>query len=216
MYKISHEIPSVHIDLSKYDAIISIGNKCPTAMTLRKLNIYKEAYPFDCIPTTPKLILKYLKNQEDFFPSKNVVSTADGVWFGHYNIDEKYEETIETLKRRFTRLLNALEEKKKILFVYTSEADFYNEMGNRYNDNYAELLNIQEYIKNKYKYDNFSILAIHTNKQYSNTEGIFNFTMHVDDGLCSDNGETHHLEICIVYRDILKSLLAHIFGVPNN
>ena len=216
MYNISYEMPTVHIDASNYDAIISIGNKCPTTMALRQLNIYKEAYPFDNIPTTPKLILNYLKNQEDFFPSKNILSNADGVWFGHYDMNEKYDETIEKFKRRFERLFNALKEKKKILFVYTSEADFYNELGNRYNDNYTGLLNIQEYIKNKYNYDNFSILAIHTNKQYSNTEGIFNFTINVDDGLCSDNGETHHLHICMVYRNILKSLLAHIFRVPDN
>ena len=31
-----------YIDYKKYDYIISIGNKCPTTMILRKLNIYKE------------------------------------------------------------------------------------------------------------------------------------------------------------------------------
>jgi hypothetical protein len=54
----SPEIMSLStIDYTKYDCIISIGNKCPTAMILRKLNIYNESYPFDYIPTTPQLIL---------------------------------------------------------------------------------------------------------------------------------------------------------------
>lgn len=48
------------------DEIISIGNKCPTAMILRDLKIYKESYPFDYIPTTPRLILKYMKDQNEF------------------------------------------------------------------------------------------------------------------------------------------------------
>ena len=53
-------------------------------MILRELNIYKESFPFDYIPTTPHLILKYLQKQDDFYPEKGVVRTRDQVWFGHY------------------------------------------------------------------------------------------------------------------------------------
>ena len=133
----------ININIKNYDYVVSFGNKCPTAMVLKKLNIYKESFPFDYIPTTPKLILKYLKNNTEFFPQKNQILNIDNVWFGHFNLDEKYDETIETFQRRFRRLYNILENKKKILFVYTSEADIYNEMNNRYNDNYSYLCKIK-------------------------------------------------------------------------
>ena len=55
-------------------------------------------------------------------------------------------ETIETFKRRFVRLFDLLKNKKKILFVYTTEADIYNEMNNRYYDNYNQLSKIVVYI----------------------------------------------------------------------
>ena len=156
--------PLYHINIKDYDAIVSIGNKCPTAILLRDLKIYKESYPFDYVPTTPKLILKYLKNNEDFFPKRDEIRTKDNVWFGHFDIDEHYDITISTLKRRFERLLNLLTEKKKILFCYTSEADLYNEMGNRYNDNMGDLIKLKDYLIKTYKYDTFTILAIHVNK----------------------------------------------------
>lgn len=210
------EIPNIRINFAEYEEIIAIGNKCPTSMILKKLKIYKQSYPFDYVPTTPRLILKYLKDTSEFFPLKNQVRTDDDVWFGHYNIDDKYKETIETFQRRFARLFTALEQKKKILFVYTSEADIYNEMGNRYNDNFAELVNIQEYIKEKYNYDDFTILAIHTNRKYSDTKHIKNFTINVESYLCSDNMESHVAQVWDPYREILEKVLSYIFGVPMN
>ena len=82
--------PTKFLNFNEYECIVSIGNKCPTAMILKKLNMYKESFPFDYIPTTPCLILKYLQNQIDFYPNKNVVRTNDNVWFGHFDINEKY------------------------------------------------------------------------------------------------------------------------------
>jgi len=93
--------PHTKINPSSYDEIISIGNKCPTAMILKELGVYKESYPFDYVPTTPKLILKYLQDPTEFYPFKNTVKTEDGLWFGHYDISEKYGQTIKTFKRRF-------------------------------------------------------------------------------------------------------------------
>jgi len=200
-----------HIDIREYEYIVSIGNKCPTTMLLRELNLYKESFPFDYVPTTPALILKYLQNTKDFFPEKDVVRTKDGVWFGHYNISDKYETTINTFQRRFQRLFDILYQKKKILFVYTSEADVYNEMGNRYNENYASLNAIVDYIQTTYNYTNFKILAVHTNKSYQNTENILNYTIYVPTQYLSDTMSTHIPEVWNKYRDILKELLKSIF-----
>jgi hypothetical protein len=69
-------------------------------MILRELNIYKESFPFDYIPTTPKLILKYLKNKNDFFPEQNTIINKDGVWFGHFDF-------INNAKRTFFARLSA-------------------------------------------------------------------------------------------------------------
>jgi len=193
-----------------FETVISLGNKCPTAIILKELDIYKESYPFDYIPTTPKLILKYMQDQKEFYPEKNIVRTKDDVWFGHFNIDDEYEKTLETFRRRFQRFFTALEEKKRILFVYTSEADVYNEMGNRYNDNYSNLVKISEYIQTKYNYSDFLILAVHTNKEFEDTDTIKNVTIHVDEKYLSDAMETHIPSVTDLYRRVLKFFLAKI------
>jgi len=204
---------NTQIDPLDYDAIVSIGNKCPTAMILRDLNIYRESFPFDYIPTTPKLILKYLKNPLEFYPGKNEIITIDQVWFGHFDLITQYGTTVETFKRRFDRLFDLLENKKRILFVYTSEADIYNEMNNRYNDNHGDLLKLREYIIETYKITDFLILAIHTNKIYENEPNLVNYTIHVDEKYMSDNKETNVPEVFNPYRNVLKTLLGMIFMV---
>ena len=203
--------PSKFFNHTEYDYIVSIGNKCPTAMLLRELNIYRESFPFDYIPTTPFLILKYLQDQNDFYPEKNIVKTNDSVWFGHFDIDDNYFKTIESFKRRFKRLFEILQNKKKILFVYTCEADIYNEMNNRYNDNYMYILKIVEYIIENYKYNNFKILCIHTNKSYIDTNNIVNYSINVPDYYMSNDMSTHTEKITTEYRNILKKFIKEIF-----
>jgi hypothetical protein len=205
--------PTVFLNSNDYEYIVSIGNKCPTAMILRDLHIYKESFPFDYVPTTPHLILKYMQNQDDFYPKKNVVRTPDDVWFGHFDINEGYDETIETFKRRFARLFDLLQHKKKILFVYTTEADMYNEMNNRYNDNYNQLTKLVEYIIETYQYDNFKILCVHTNKSFADTKHIVNFTINVPDCYMSDDMSTHVHPITAPYRNTLTNILQAIFRV---
>ena len=212
-YNMDYLKPNTCINVSEYDYIVSIGNKCPTAMILRDLNIYKEAFPFDFIPTTPALILKYLQDQTDFYPKKNVIRTADDVWFGHFNINDKYDETIQKFNQRFHRLFNILQNKKRILFVYTSEADVYNEMNNRYNDNYNVLLQIVNYITETYKYDNFTILSIHTNKSFSDTNNMVNYTITVPDNFLSDDMSSHTANTTSNYRNTLINLMKEIFRI---
>ena len=205
--------PETFININDYDYIISIGNKCPSTLLLRSLNLYKESFPFDYIPTTPQLILKYLKDTSDFFPERNKIRNISGVWFGHFNIIDKYDETLETFKRRFNRLFEVLQNKKKILFLYTCEADIYNELNNRYNNNYDELSNITDYIKNTYKYDDFIILAVHTNKIYKNTKNIINYTINVPNIYLSDDMSTHIKPVYTMYRETLKILIKEIFKI---
>lgn len=201
------------IDSSKYDAIVSIGNKCPTAMILRELEIYGESFPFDFLPTTPKLIIKYLKDSLLFYPCKGEIITKDGLWFGHYDTFEGYDVTVEAFKRRFDRLFSLLSKKKRILFVYTAEADIYNELGNRYNNNYEDLKDLCKYIQTSYNYTDFKLLAIHTNKQFESEDQIINYTIYVEDRFLSENKETNVPAIFVPYREVLKSLFKKIFLV---
>ena len=202
---------SKFINTDNYDYLVSIGNKCPTAMILNELNVYGESFPFDYIPTTPALVLKYLKNQDDYYPEKNIVRTKDDVWFGHFDISDNYVQTIETFQRRFARLFDVLQKQSRILFVYTSEADVYNEMNNRYNDNYNDITKLVEYICETYKYNDFRVLCIHTNKTFEDTNKIINYTLNVADKYLSDDMSTHVHETCAPYRYVLKTLMGEIF-----
>ena len=197
------------ININDYTHIVSLGNKCPTTDTLRNLGIYKESFPFDYIPTTPKLILKYMKDQTEFFPERNVVRTKDDVWFGHFNINDGYDMTIDTLKRRFQRLFEILPT-GKILFVYTSEADIYNEMGNRYNENYKDLSILRDYLIETYNAQ-FKIVAIHVNKEYVDCLHIVNYTIKVSEKYMSDDMRTHDSETCELYRNCLRIMMMNVF-----
>jgi len=201
------------INKSNYDAIVSIGNKCPTAMFLSSNGIYGRSFPFDYIPTTPGLILKYLKDQGEFYPRKDHLKNDDGVWFGHFNLSSEYDITIQAFNERFEALFDLLRNKKKILFVYTSEADIYNEFGCRYNDNYSDILKLRDYIIEKYEYTDFLILAIHTNKIFENQANIVNYTINVDQIYLSDNGETHLPHIFNPYRNVMSNLFKKIFAL---
>lgn len=204
--------PICHINVANYDAIISFGNKCPTATILRDLKIYKESYPFDYIPTTAEHIYKYIVDNTDFYPIRGSVLNKDNIWFGNFNIEDDYDNIINIFKRRFTRLYNNLGSKKRILFVYTSEGDCWNELGNRDTNNYAALCKIRDYIREKYKYDDFLILAVHTNKEFTDVANIINYTIKVDTKYI-----TNDMDIFIknggmdLYRETLRTLFKAIF-----
>ena len=72
-----------HIDTiinpGDFAAIVSLGNKCPTAMLLSSIGIYNNSFPFDWIPSTPELILKYMKDQTDFYPRRDHVLNMPGM-----------------------------------------------------------------------------------------------------------------------------------------
>jgi hypothetical protein len=182
-------------------------------MILRELGVYRESFPFDYVPTTPSLILKYLKDPLLSYPGKGDLVTQDGVWFGHYDTFDEYGKTVEAFKRRFDRLFTLLCKKKRILFVYTAEADIYNELRNRYRDNYQSLKDLCKYIETTYEYTDFKLLAIHTNNQFESDDMIINYTIKVPDHFLSENKETNIPEVFVPYRDILKSLFKKIFLV---
>ena len=199
------------IDPKQYDYIVSIGSKCPTRMILKDLGLYKESFPFDSVKTSPELILKYLKNNEDYFPKKGCYVTDDGLAFHYFNLNESYDETIATFERRFKRLYTALEDKKRILFCYTSERDLYNDANSRNNDNYLFLEQIRTYLIEKYMYTDFTILAIHTNKFYVDSFNIINYTVNVDKMYLTDDDDVSGFST--QYRATVAQLMREIFGI---
>jgi hypothetical protein len=105
-----------------------------------------------------------------------------------------------------------LKEKNPILFVYTTEADVYNEFGCRYKDNYKDLKAFRDYLIQTYDYTDFRILAIHTNKIYDTEPNFIHYTINVDQKFMSDNEETHTPEIFMPYRYTLQAMMLKIFG----
>ena len=99
-------------------------------------------------------------------------------------------------------------------YVDTTEADIYNEMNNRYNDNYGDLLRLRGWLIETYTSTDFLVVAIHTNKWFPNEENIVNYTITVDQKYVSDNKETNIPEVFEPYRNVLKSLLSKIFLCP--
>jgi hypothetical protein len=199
------------LSLDKYDEYISIGNKCPTGIMIQKLGLRSNSYPFDWIPTQPYHILNYIKtNFEEFYPEPGKILNKENIWFGHHDFNNP--ETKLTLERRIKRLYDLFNSDKKTLFIYTSEADIYNEMKSRDNEkrNYDDIRNFSKYLKGIYPRFNFNILVINMNVYHENEENIYNATINVDSKYISDNMETHQSWCYEVYRDVLFNIMKQI------
>lgn len=200
------------LKMTKYYEYVSLGNKCPTAMMLQNLNLRKHSYPFDWIPTLPHHILTYIKNKFiDFFPQKDCVLNKENIWFGHHDFNN--QETKITLERRIDRLYELFNTcDKKTLFIYTTEADIYNEMKSRDNENqnYLDILSFKDYLKTNYPKFLFDILIVNMNVTHINEENIYNVTINVDKKFLSDNMETHFSWCYDTYRGVLQRLLTEV------
>lgn len=170
---------------------ISIGNKCETAIRLKQLNLRTVSLPFDYIPTRPDLILKNIQSEfVDFLPTHKQTEqgnmlNGDGVWFGHFfheNMsNEEYLQMVNTFETRCKRLLDIFNGNNKIVLVYSSLGDIYNELDLRYKDNYSSLVELYNYLTRTFN-SNFTILAFHTNQHHDNDgKCIINCTIDVDE-----------------------------------
>tara|TARA_B100001094_G_scaffold325262_1_gene379297 strand:+ start:5541 stop:6224 length:684 start_codon:yes stop_codon:yes gene_type:complete len=206
-----------------FDCVISLGSKCGTATLLNELGLRKKSFPFDFIPTSPDLILKYLIDDSEMYPSKNehnrsereFLVNADGVWFGHFNLSDGYTETISKFKQRRCDLIDYFHSKKSILFVYAAESDIYNEMNNSNKPNHENIQHLVKYIKSLNTNLFFHIIAIHVNKQFPDSECISNYTIIVPEKYISKNMETHVPDVCYKFRDTVKTLLRKILNINH-
>lgn len=224
---ITYDDPVHFIDLDNYDRIISIGNKCPTDLILTKKikwlkNWRGPAYPFGSIPTQPHLILRYIKETYEgnplphgFLDLDKDFRNPDNVWFGHYS-KMKTSDRVNTFQRRFTRLHETFESDLRILLMYTSEADVYNEMGSRYRDNYSDLLELRDYLMGTYPAINFDMMLIHTNKKYEDENCVFNYNIRVSEYyLTETEPEGNKPYFTKYYRSVLTKLVRKIFTNPR-
>jgi len=211
------------INTGYYQHMISIGNKCISRIALDSLGLSKSSFPFDWVPTQPGLILKYLMNNaSDFLPEKpSMDRNKDDVWFGHFDLRAVARKDLEDkFARRFERLKQCLSAGEKILFVYTTESDVYNEMKSRENkvENYNQIKNLVRYLHTTYPKAVFDVLCIHTNdevpcEQIGNTQ-ILNTTVYVAPEHLSMNMETHVHATVSPYRDLVTKVLKEIFTLP--
>ncbi len=199
-----------NLRLSKYDEYVSIGNKCPTAITLKNVGKRQHSYPFDWIPLLPKHVLQYIATEfKDFLPENGVLN-KENIWFGHFDLAK--QETIDTINRRIKRLYDLFQSDKKVLFIYTTEADIYNEMKSRDNEqaNYDDILKLRDYLHTTYPKFSFDILVVSMNVTHKDEENIYNVKIEVDKKYISDNMETHQSWCYDVYRHLLNVLFSEV------
>ena len=215
---------------------ISFGLSCPPALSLRELNIRKQAYPFDWIVSSPKIIYDILINGKDkyldfskqsneyndikemFICCDNNLLKLPSYWksshvnyynqhFSHY-LDLTTNELKEKMNRYLDRFLKILTSKKKIIFIYTAEqAIFHKNTRDNLNIYYKYLCKISDYLTKEYPALDFKILNIQVNNTRSNYNKIYNYNLEYDGPIC-DN-----YEIKIgpnIYRKNLTLLLKKI------
>ena len=207
------------LNRNDYCEFVSIGNKCLSRIALENNKMTTHSFPFDYVPTTPALVLRYLCNQKDFLPKDVCVDrNADGVWFGHFDLSQNSRSTLEeTFSRRFKRLFDLFASGRKFCLLYTTEADVYNEMNNHIDKcvNYIFIRDIVGMIKRTFPNASFDVVAIHTNdiRMHETIDGvnIYNYTVLVSNKHISLNMETHVESTIKPYRDIVTELVGKIF-----
>ena len=172
--------------------VIPFGYRCSSALACKYANIRNFSLPFDwCIPLFPNKIVKVLENNfEDFIPDVH-----NGVFLNKYefslaHFDNDITNGIEEYKRRIDRFNYIMNQPTKKYFVYINEDYLYddNYRSDYFNDNiFNEMLELENFIKNKYLNIDFNIL-------------FFNF-------------KHHHIPI---NSNIINIVLCYDLNNPNN
>jgi hypothetical protein len=216
------------VTLCKYDEIISLGSQCNPGLSLRKLNLKKETYPFDWVRSNSKIIYDILvngcENYLDFgeettgeyfvkdiecidfkdFPISHI--NRYGQYFTHYEIIEKHELYLK-FKKYFNRFFELLSSNKTVLFIHCHEEYIYNKKSR---DNselfYDYLCKINDVLEQKYPNLNFEIINIDINNNYKNYKNIKNLSIKYEFRF-SDYGETHYKTFFNPYRNAVTAAI---------
>jgi hypothetical protein len=216
------------INKTEVDYFISFGLNCCNGMAIKQLGLKKYSLPFDSIVSSPKIIYDCLTNNfKDFcyFDDKKIFLECDfnvsnlfesstndlrnhtnkyGIYFNHY-LDKNVEVIKDTFTRRINRFLNILKTSKKIIFIYSTELFIYDSKFRNDQDVYHDyLIKIENFLLKNYKDLNFKIICFNLNKEYLNSNNIYNINVSVDESYLSDNIETHDL-VFDKYRLLIKN-----------
>lgn len=145
--------------------IIPFGHRCSSALACIHASLRKFSLPFDWGIFFPKVIKNILENNftgfTDFtyLEAGGISNNIYGFTSGHFS--SNHDENVETFERRINRFNYILNQPKKIYFVYINEDYLYNNnyREDKFNDkNFKEMLELENFIKNKYKNVDYYIL----------------------------------------------------------
>lgn len=216
--------------------IISLGNNCDPALSLRDLGLRSEAYPFDWVRSNPKIIYDTLINGPDKYISfgkevsddfeikhmfdcfaiiKELCPTSHINYYGqnftHYTKISQ-AELIEKLTRYFNRFFDRLKNSDSIKFVHTTENYIFHKLSRDNKDVYFDyLIKISDHLHNEYKKLNFEIFNLEIGNKRDDTEFIKNYTLKYDLPF-SDECENHTSEFFKPFRKEVTKIISRIFS----
>ena len=166
--------------------VVPFGYRCPTAIACRFANIRKFSLPFDwAIPLFPSKIQKVLENNfDDFIPDvyNNIFINKYGILIAYFN--SNVNAGIEEYIRRIGRFNTIINEPKKVYFIYINEDYLFdnNFRTDEFNNNYFnEMLELENFIKNKYVNIDYNILYFNFKEHVIPTNSnIINIVLHTN------------------------------------
>ncbi len=195
-----------------YDLIISLGQDCSVAGSLRNLKYKNASYPFDWNVTSLNFVLKsfetkfttFICDWNEYVPSQkgHIKEKNNSIEFSHdssfkdlqLNIQSK-RKFVEKYKRRCDRINTILNEKKRILFVRKGQFD-----------SVSQLSDLKNIIKRNYPTIIFKILLINNIKETSDDDDIIHIFKKEICFLEYKNDIYRHRSAKIAYNSIYEEI----------
>lgn len=219
--------------ISDYNEIVSLGSNCNIGLSLRELNLKKEAYPFDWVRTNAKIIYDVLTNKSNLYAQLNNAIVSNDYFLSnlHYflhphfpnthvnyygqhfthHLDHTPKQLTDRINRQLNRFHSLLQTNKKILFIHCNEEYIYHEHSRNHRmELYHYLCKINDHFLMEYPDITFDIINIDIFDDYTDYKNIKNIKLNYNQQL-SERGETHNKKGYTPYRDgvtqIIKSFL---------
>jgi hypothetical protein len=192
---------------NSFDEIISLGNNCSIATTLRNLKQRNLAYPFDWNITHLSFLIYIFSNKFknldiifndcDKFKKKcneTKIKYKDMIFFYHDN--DNIQKLKDKFTKRFNRLDTLLNSNKNILFVRHSKTD-----------TIENLIELKDIIRKNYPMLKFKILLINNIKETIVNEFIIHYYL---DSKCFlhkiRENNYHYVDTKLTHKTMLKIL----------
>ena len=206
---------------------ISLGSSCCPGLSLRKLGLKTETYPFDWVRTNNKIIYDILSNgaenflsldgeiSEDFYINEmyntfygktkptNMKVNYYGQHFTHYK-DLSTAQVVEKFTRYIDRFFKVLNSNQKVLFIQSHEDYIVHKKSRNARDEFYDYLcKISNILDRNYPNLNYHIINIEIDNYFDNSEHITNLNINYNSAV-SDNCENFknkNKQRLYVYRD---------------